>query len=225
MTISRSRNPATKFYTIDGEILEQVDNTKYLGITISNDLGWSIQAANTSNKANTTLAFLRRNLKLCPKKLKETAYHSLVRSVLEYAATAWDPHLLKDINNLEMVQRRAARFTLNNYTYDSSVTAMLKLLDWQDLRSRREDQRLILFYKIIHGLVMVPVDDSEVLKHADTRTRAAHNFKFKTIRATTNNYKHSFFVATTPAWYNLPTDVAESTTIEMFESRLKNYQA
>ena len=45
------------------------------------------------SKANSTLGFLRRNLRRCPAKLKKSAYILLVRSTLEYAASVWDPHL------------------------------------------------------------------------------------------------------------------------------------
>ena len=41
---------------------------------------------------------------------KNLAYLSLVRPHLEYAAAAWDPYIAKDIQQLERVQRRAARF-------------------------------------------------------------------------------------------------------------------
>ena len=35
---------------------------------------------------------------------------SSVRPMLEYATAAWDPYRAKDVNRLEMVQRRTARF-------------------------------------------------------------------------------------------------------------------
>ena len=54
-----------------------------------------------------------------------------------------------------MVQRRAARWTLDNYTRKASVTEMLTHLGWRSLEQRRNDSRLCLFYKIIHGLVAV----------------------------------------------------------------------
>ena len=44
-------------------------------------------------------------------KTKELAYTSLVRPLMEFAAPIWDPNRVKDINKLEMVQRRAARFS------------------------------------------------------------------------------------------------------------------
>ena len=56
------------------------------------------------------LRFLCKNLSGCPVALKEMAFFSLVRSNLEYASAVWDPFLQGDINNLQKIQRRAARF-------------------------------------------------------------------------------------------------------------------
>ena len=39
------------------------------------------------------------------------------------------PNLRKDIHQLEMVQRRAARFIKPDYSYDNSVSQMLKDID------------------------------------------------------------------------------------------------
>ena len=49
-------------------------DAKYLGVTLSNDLEWSKHIATMTNNANSKLSFLRRNLKGCPEKLKQTAY-------------------------------------------------------------------------------------------------------------------------------------------------------
>ena len=59
-------------------------DTKYLGITLSNDLEWSKHIATITNKDNFKLSFLRHNLKDCPEKIKKTAYFSLIRSFMEY---------------------------------------------------------------------------------------------------------------------------------------------
>ena len=60
---------------------------------------------------------------------------------MEYAATVWDPHT--DINKakLEGTQRRAARFVTNDYNYTSSVTAMMRALEWECLPQRRQEAK------------------------------------------------------------------------------------
>jgi hypothetical protein len=42
-----------------------------------------------------------------------------------------------NINKLEMVQRRAARYVQNNYHNTSSVTSMIDTLGWPTLAERR----------------------------------------------------------------------------------------
>ena len=68
--------------------------------------------------------FLRRNLKSCPQQLKEQAYISLVRSVVEYASVTWSPHKEKDIKPIQRIQKRATRFVMHNYSKDGSVSQM-----------------------------------------------------------------------------------------------------
>ena len=89
-----------------------------------------------ASKANSTLGFLRRNLKGCPSKLKEIAYFSMVRSLLEYSCPVWDPYRQGDIEKLNKIQRAAARFVTNNYQRKSSVTALIQDLGWTDLQTR-----------------------------------------------------------------------------------------
>ena len=63
--------------------------------------------------------------------MKTRTYESLIRPILEYSGVVWDPHTAQDVNKLEMVQRRYARYTSWDYGRTSSVTAMLKTLGWE----------------------------------------------------------------------------------------------
>ena len=40
----------------------------------------------------------------------------MLRPILEYAFSVWDPHTTANIQKFESVQRRAARFCLNDHS-------------------------------------------------------------------------------------------------------------
>ena len=117
-------------YSLHQQKLEYVQSTKYLGITISDDLDWRQQISEISCKATKTLGFLRRNLALAPRHTKEIAYKTLVRPQLEYAAPIWHPYHDTQIGQVEKVQRTAARWTCRRWRNTSSVGDMLDELGW-----------------------------------------------------------------------------------------------
>ena len=85
MQVSRSRKPLQHFYSLGNEILQEVSDAKYLGIQIDNKLDWNKHISTVAARGQIKIAFLNRNLKGCPKKLKDTAYISLIRPALEYS--------------------------------------------------------------------------------------------------------------------------------------------
>ena len=146
------------FYELCDTVLLSVTDSKYLGIWLSEDLGWGMQVDAACKKANTKLHFIQRNLKSAPKRSRELALQGLVRSGLDYCSTVWDPHHKPDINRLEMVNRRGARVVFNKRWRDRSASPMVMLghLGWSDLTERRRKARLVMTYKIKHGLVAIP---------------------------------------------------------------------
>ena len=74
-------------YSLHQQRLEQVQFAKYLGITITDNLGQHV--SEILCKATKTMGFLQRNLALAPQHTKEVAYKTLVRPQLQYAAPIW----------------------------------------------------------------------------------------------------------------------------------------
>ncbi|XP_071141644.1 uncharacterized protein [Mytilus edulis] len=136
---------------------------KYLGLNVSEDLQWKHHVDVTAKKASKSIGFLRRNLRECGKNVRNAAYISLVRPILDYASAAWDPHTTEDINSLEQVQRMAA-----NYTDKTPGCVTTMVLDWEPLANRRNNHRLVMLYKIQHELV--DIDTNSILRPNDRRT-------------------------------------------------------
>ena len=92
MRVSRSRKPLQHFYSLGSEILQEVSDAKYLDIQKDNKLDWNKHISTVAARGQSKLVFLNRNLKGCPKKLRDTAYIALIRPALEYSCSVWHPH-------------------------------------------------------------------------------------------------------------------------------------
>ncbi|KAI8514688.1 hypothetical protein Bbelb_072790 [Branchiostoma belcheri] len=209
LPLTRARNPQTAntSYTLHNHTLERVPAAKYLGVTLQTDLSWGKHIDNTSSKANRMLCLLRRNLRVRSRKTKELAYKALVRPILEYASSVWDPHSNQNINKLEKVQRRAARFVLHRYRNTSSVSAMLEQLQWPTLQNRRRNNRLTMLYKITQGLACVSCEALKLLPGNSTRRRRGHSQQYQQLPCRTNYRQYSFLPRTIRDWNSLPEEL------------------
>ena len=198
-------------YTLEGTVLENVDNIKYLGETITNDLKWNTHISNICIKANRTLGFLRRTLFSCPKNVKEAAYKGMVRAILEYGSSVWDTHTDKLQEELEKVQNHAARLVTRIYVYDTgSMTDILGQLKWESLKKRRKDNILILLYKGLKGKARIPTDH---ILPKSRLGRNQHSLAFQIPSASKDVYKYSFFPLTIRDWNDLPKSLISSSEL------------
>ena len=91
LRIHRKKKPVIFPYTLHDTTLRTTENAKYLGVTISSDLNWSSHINTITNKTKNSLRFIRRNVKIQNKQLKEAAYRTYVRPQVEYCSTIWHP--------------------------------------------------------------------------------------------------------------------------------------
>ena len=138
---------------MSGQVLKIVKQHSYLGVIIDHQLSWKPHINYVCGKAIKLIGFLNRNLHICSKELN---YKQFVLPVLDYASSIWDPYHQNQINKLEMIQHRAARYVLNQpwrRNVRDSINSLLSSLKWPTLQLRRESTRIILLYKIISHLL------------------------------------------------------------------------
>ena len=218
LRVSKKKNLIDAHYSIHGTVLQNVDSAKYLGVSIQSGLSWKPHINNICKKANCTLGFLRRNLRSCPPRIKERAYFTYVRPILEYASPVWDPVSKELIRKIEMVQRRGARFVKADYDQRHSVTKMLKDLQWETLCERRAHSKVIMLYRIVHGLIAIPAEPPYFVS-APGNTRG-HLAQFRQQHCRILAYQQSFFPSVVLLWNRLPATVVAATSLEQFRDRL-----
>ena len=121
-----------------------------------------------------------------------------------------------------MVQRRAARWTLSDNARTTSVTSLQSQLNWQTIEERRSMARLCLFYKIVNGLVAVPLPD--YMQPTHRTSRYCHSMTFRQIQTRKDYYKYSFFPLTIVQWNALPANVAVAPSLETFKAAVGQLQ-
>ena len=152
----------------------------------------------------------------------------------------WDPTLQKDIDKLEAVQRRAARFIKQDYKSrePGCVTRMLSDLNLPPLQDRRKQLRLQFLYKIVSGQIPAIPAEKFMKPVRDRRTRrpkvyegfqtanivdqhARNNSRcFEVNLGTTDVFRNSFFPRTIRDWNSLEDRVVRAESIEEFKTLL-----
>ena len=166
-----------------------------------------------NKKANDTNAFLMRNIRSCPQEIKATCYKALVRPIVEYASPVWDPSTRQNINMLDGVQRKAARFVTGDHKRTSSVTKILQDLQWPTLEKRRKQAKVTLLFKAIRELVEIPTNR---LNPSDTGTRG-HKKRYRIPHSRIESHKHSFFPSTIRLWNTLQTSTINQPDEDSFK--------
>ena len=148
------RTNRMKEYTMEGKILEKVQEEKDLGVMVDKAMNGSRQVTEAVKKANRALAQLRRTITNKEIDTVIPIYKATVRPHLEYCVQAWAPYLKKDINALEKVQHRATKMitTLRKLPYEQR----LKECNLTTLEERRKRGDMLETHKIMHGLERIP---------------------------------------------------------------------
>ena len=150
------------------------------------------------------------------------AYRTLVRPHLEYASVVWDPFTKRDTQRLEQVQRHAARWVMGDYHWGSSVTGMLRVLEWEPLCQRRLAARLTMVYRIMRDEVAIP-KDMFFQMNGNQQTRSSTKYKLTRFQPRGNIDKFAFAQRSVPEWNRLPEQIVDAPSLGTFKERLSVY--
>jgi ribonucleases P/MRP protein subunit RPP40 len=205
-------------YEMGGKVLEEVQEEKDLGIIVSDNFKVGKQCLKAAKKGNQVLGMIARTFASRKTKIVIPLYKSLVRPHLDYCVQAWKPHLRKDIERLEMVQRRATRMVEECRGKDYEKRLELCRLTTLETRAHRAD--LLEVYKILHKMEKVKEGDFFTM---DTGRGRGHSLKLYKKRVRLDAAKFSFGNRVCTEWNRLPDAIVTASSINVFKNRLDNY--
>ena len=220
LQITNKLKPFDHTYKIHNTPLSKTDSAKYLGVVIDSKLTWKPHYNHLIKSCKSTLSFIKRNIPhKAPRFIKSKCYLTLVRPKAEYASPVWDPYQSIYKNNIEKIQKSAARYVTNNYTMESGNSlANLQTLGWKTLEERRIDNKLGLFKKGLLGKLDIPTDHLTVKTRQTRRGGGGPVYmrEFSKIDA----HRNSFYPSTTRLYNNLPLELRLCSDINEFARRL-----
>ena len=208
----------TQRYKLDGEELEHVFDEKDLGVTLDSELKFRDHMNIKINKANSMAGLIRRSFDYLDGPLFRQLFTTLVRPHLEYCQSVWSPHLQKDINAIESVQRRATKLVngMNGLDYPER----LEKLNLPTLAFRRRRGDMIELYKHFHVY-----DNATLPATFLPRTKAKRKHEFQLERMFPKDgvrgiQYNSFYYRSIEVWNNLPRNVVNAESINDFKNKL-----
>ena len=208
---------------MDNNILQEVEHHKHLGITFSSDLTWHNHIVEITTKGWQRVNLLRAFKFRFDRKSLERLYISFIRPVLEYSGVVWSNCTNQDKKLLEDIQIEAMRVV----TGATKLCSIAKLYDdtgWDTLESRREKQKLIIFYKMINGLAPTYLNQlvpNLVQNQSQYSLRNSNNLL--SVHANSTLYFNSFLPSVIRAWNNLPIEIRNSTSVTQFKCKLAEH--
>ena len=205
LTVSRKRNPIQWIQT--GRPQPRAWNiSQYLGATFISDMKWGQRVNNITSKANKTLNFIRRNASTT-----KSSHHLCGTRMCRRISRKWRWY--------KGTQRDMSPTGITTHQVSPTCWTICNGPRSCSLETRRQQQRLVIFYKIHHGIVAVPA--ATYMTPATRISRHTHPLAYQVPTYATDYGRFSFFPRKIQDWNNLPKHVTEAPSPDSFGAHLR----
>jgi len=189
-------------FTFGSNTVSNVSCVRDLGVLIDSNLSFAEHISHIVAKAHARACLIHKCFLSRDTSTLVRAFITYVRPLLEYCSCVWSPHLKNSIYKIESVQRKFTKRLrgLSKLSYSDRLEA----LNLPSLELRRLRIDLTWCYKILFGVVDVPVDD--FFAFSPVKHTRGHSFKLFKRRSNTCARSSFFSVRVVNAWNSLPYD-------------------
>ena len=222
MTITNKILPETQPLTFDTVNIQESYSHKHLGVILQSNCKWDVHIKSVISKCRTLVACLRSFKHRLSRKALAVMYKSFILPHMDYADIVWDNCTNKSAEDLENLHLDAIR-TIVGAVRGTSHQKLYTESGFTSLQERRRRHKIILYYKIVNGLVPNYLVDR--LPHLVSSVNPYHRRKplERTVpHCRTQLYNSSFFPSTTALWNELPDYAKKSNSLSFFKRFLRS---
>jgi len=160
---------------LNGNILERVVSTKFLGVYIDQNLDWKQPTSHTSLKISRSLGILNRVMSMLTVDILKTLYYTMIHSYFLYCNVVWGGACKLAVNKLICLQKRAVRL-LTHSTFRAHCNPLFICLGILKLNDIYKLQIGLFIYNSKHDLL--PILSSRRVQPAGLNSRFSFRVKF-----------------------------------------------
>ena len=207
---------------IGSEEITMVNNTKYLGLQVDDQLKWSTHLSSTIKKVSRGIGMLKYSKRYLPKENLIMLYRSLVEPYFRYCCPVWGSCSASALDKLQKLQNRAARIVTNS-PYDTSALPLIKSLGWLTIRELIDFETSKMVYKSLNALAPDYLRNIfQKVSEATNRQLRNSNTDLRLPLLRTSTGQKSFAYRGAKVWSDLDSVVKASSSLCSFR---RNYKA
>ena len=214
----------TSYTDPSGNIIEEKEYIKDLGVTISNDLTWDKRISEVVSKARIMSGWVLRTFTTREQDPMICMWNSQIRPALDYCSPLWSPSP-SNLGSIDLIEQTQRVFTRRiNGMEELDYAQRLKKLNMYSVQRRHERYKIIYIYKIKEGLVP-NISDTHGLQFLPNK-RHGCTCKIPTFPLYNNKASaarnNSFALTASTLWNSLPRDIKDTTgvSVDAFKRKL-----
>ena len=210
--------------TLEGALTKQVLITYIQSVPLlaifDSDMSFSDQINSVSKSCHFNIRDIRRIRHLLPLSTATALANSLVSSKLDYCNSLYSGISQTNLNKLQRIQNSLARVITNTSKYQH-ITPTLKKLHWLPIKQRIDYKTCLLTYKTLTNQQPTYFYNSLSFPSHSVSTRSSDSLVLSIPYVRSSLGKRAFSVIGPRLWNSLPPDTRNSSSLQIFCSRLK----
>ena len=205
--------------SINGNSLERVFNTKFLGVFVDDALSWKYHVSQISIKVSRNIGILNRVKFLLSQDVLLSLYYTMIHPHLLYCNIVWGGASQTTLNKLTCLQKRAIRL-ITRSEFRATTSPLFKQHGILKLNDIHKLQIYMFMFKCKYNLLpesclqLVPLNS----------TRSCYAFRkedeFITVKFRSETRRKAISVIGPELWNSLQVPIQNISSISVFKSRL-----
>ena len=208
-------NPEDCKIVIDGNSIERVTNTKFLGVIIDDKFTWKLHIDYLCNKLAKGIGVIRRARQSLYGESLLTLYNSLIKPHFTYCIIIWGNSYKTYLQKIFLLQKRAIRIITNSEFHAHTAP----------LFEKRNIMTIFELYKYFVGLFIFKSLNNHIplctIFYRNINARNSDNLRsvFRKLKIC----QFSILCSGPKTWNQFPTNVKLANSLYTFKKRLKKF--